>query len=287
MFARIRGAAEAEADKSFVERIANAPWDVLIMSTGAHVGTSYAVNGSRCIPDFTQPPWLTDLDLAGARRPKIDAFVGEAVRPVYWLDPGFAELAKAGFDRFHERVLRPRIKRGAKVFIYRQMPTSWAITPKGLERMELPDIGETAALSNALADHATRYKGVAAADTPEALNFTSDDAVEGRGPLNAIDELYVYVANRIARAMSDPLCEQIVSRQFLEMRRERIALEWQAVGDTRRRERDLEAIVRSLIDRAAMLERDVLTLQRTLSWRITKPLRAVRSLMRRPAPKAP
>jgi hypothetical protein len=287
MFDRVRSQALAEADKSLLQPIAAAPWDVLVMSTGVHAHTAYAVAGDGCTPDFTQQPWLNDLDLAGSPRPRIEDLAAGPVKRVSWLDPEFLPLAKAGFDRFYERVLAPRISSGARVIIYRQMPAEWVLTPSGLERLEIPYMAETAALSSALADHAVRHKGVSAIASPGALNFTSDDAVGGRGSLNAIDELYVYLANRIARALSDPLYDRILMHQMLEMRRERVALEWQAVGDTRQRERDLEAIVRSLIDKSAMLERDIMLLKRTLSWRVTRPLRAVRSLMRRPAPKAP
>lgn len=280
-FDRIRAAAIAEADKSLVTRIKAVPWDIVLMSTGAHVGTTYAVDGARCIPDFTQAPWLSDIDLAGARRPNIGEFAGQGVQRVHWLDAGFTALAKSGFDRFYERALRKRIAKGGRVFVYRQLPARWALTSKGLERVEVPGIAEMEMLSNALADHAAAFKGVTVMDTPGELNFTSDDAIDGRGPLNAIDEQFVHLASRIAHALGDPLEGRIIDHHLLEMRRERIALEWEAVGDTRQRERDLEAIVRALIDRSAMLERDILIHKRTLSWRITKPLRIVRGLVRR------
>jgi len=286
-FVRMRAEATAEADKSLIARIAAAPWDVILMPTGVHADTHYAVDGTRCAPDFTELPWLTDIDLAGARRPKMAEFAGGNVRHAFWLDAGFADIAKAGFARFHEKVLKARVDRGARVVVYRQIPTNWVLTPKGVERKDLPNVGEMRALSNELADFAARLPGVVVVDTPDHLNFTSDEAADGRGMLNAIDELYVEVACRVGRLMGDTIGERIVGHQLLEMRRERIALEWQAVGDTRQRERDLETIVRSLIDRSAMLERDMLALKRTLSWRVTKPLRAVRTLMRRPASKAP
>jgi hypothetical protein len=284
MFDRIRADARAECNKTIVERIKSAHWDIAVLSTGTHVGTSYAVDGKRCVPDFTQLPWLTDIDLGGARRPRISDFTGGTIHRVDWLDPGFAALAKAGFDRLYERIFKPGVAAGRKVFVHRQMPARWVMTPKGVERLDVPGLGEMEALSRDLAEHASRFKGVSVIDDLDALNFTSDDATEGRGPLNPIDEQFVYLASRIAHALNDPMEERLFAHHLLETRRERIALEWQAVGDTRQREHDLEAIVRALIDRSAGLERDILALKRTLSWRITKPLRTVRSVMRRRGP---
>lgn len=284
-FERIRADATAECDKSLGGRIKRAHWDILLFSTGTHVGTAYAVDGQQCIPDFTDLPWLTDIDLAGKRRPGIARFVGKNAKRIDWLNPDFVTLAKSGFDSFYQKVLKSAVTKGKRVFVYRQLPARWVMTPKGMERLEAPDLGWMEAVSNVLADHAARFRGVTVIDTLDALNFTNSEAIEGLGPLNPIDEQYVYLAATVARAMNDPLEGRIIAHHLLETRRERIALEWLAIGDTRQRENDLEAIVRALIDRSAMLERDNLALQRTLSWRITKPLRSVRTLMGRLRPR--
>jgi len=281
VFQKIRRTAVRECDKTVVQDIRSMHWDVLLMSTAAQVGAAFMVLGEAVIPDFTVPPWLPETLPAGVVRPDIRRFVPEDARRVTWRDGDFLALAKAGFDRAYANALKRRIRAGAHVFVYRQRPAQWVLTPEGIARAETPDAAEADALSAALAEHAATFPGVTVIDTLETLNFTSDDAAGGRGPLNPIDEQFVQVASVVARAMNDPLADDVVAHHLLEMRRERIAVEWAASGDRRERERDLEAVIRALIERSALLEREMLATKRTLSWRITRPLRAVRRLGRR------
>ena len=276
----LAGLIHRETTKNFLDTIARGQFDIILMSAAQNVLNDMVVLGEMCIPDFTALFYLTDEALKGEPRPSIHDFAGNAPRVVTWQDEGFLDVVFSGFSRAYHKVLKPRIDAGAKVVIHRHVLATQILTPDGL----VADIDEHTArrmeLIGAMMDHAAGYPGILILDQVPELNFTSADAIGGKWAFHPIDEQYACLAMDLARLVGDPIDREIMLRFMRAQRVKKLALDVK-VADGAAREADLEAVSKSLAFRAAHAEHEIQAMRRTLSWRVTWPLRVVRRLMRR------
>jgi hypothetical protein len=274
------GLIQRETSKSYLDAIARGQFDIILLSAAQNVLNDMVVLGDMCIPDFTALFYLTDEALQGDPRPSIHEFVGNAPRVVTWQDDDFIQVVCAGFSRAYHKVLKPRIDAGATVIIHRHVLATEILTPDGPKADEDPHTARRMALIARLTDFAAGFPGIHILEQIGALNFTSADAIGGKWAFHPIDEQYVCLAMDVARLAGDPIERDILNRFLLERRRFKLGLD-REIADGLAREADLEAVSKALAFRAAHAEHEVQAMRRTLSWRVTWPLRAVRRLMRR------
>lgn len=143
------------------------------------------------------------------------------------------------------------------------------------------------ALNRSIVEQIRELPGIKVLETAPAFAATAADAPWGNWEYHPMEEQYVDLAIRLARMAGDDVGHTIAARHMISMRqaalgaRKALEAESEARAEAERRAQMAEAGARKA-------EQELEAFRRTLSWRVTAPLRAVRRLTRRPpAAKAP
>lgn len=275
-FAELQDFLARETRKTVPATVRAARPGILLLAPAQNVLNDFVVLGDRIMPDFTTGLYLSPRRLDGRPRPRLADFVAPGHRVVTPEAPEYADLVKEGFRRAYKRLLRPLIAKGTRVFIHGHVLATQALTGEGVfddvsnvTRLQMNLVGQFIA-------HAMTYPGIELLEQVPGLNFTSDDAPNGRWAFHPIREQYAILAHRLAQRVSPEQAEAVLVRFLFESRRQQLKLREQSLLADSARRQAAEA-ERKAQERRKAAERDLALTKGSLSWRVTAPLRAVRS----------
>lgn len=286
VFGALRHFIERDANKSDRERIARGGYDI-VLTTSQFTHIPFVVRGDACIADFTCSVFLTPEMLGGGDRPDIRQYAGPEARIVTWRDPEYLGLVVGGFRRAYQTAFAPVIKAGGIVVVYDHVLSDTEMTADGEVPYGGPDLSERLAVNRKIVAKTCRLPGVQVIKTGHAFSATAADAPWGTWEYHPIEEQYVALAGQLARLAGDEVSDTLVERHMVSMRQRALAARSALALEAARREA-AEANAAKAAAQAADLQAALDTLRQTLSWRVTRPLRAIRRLTQRPpAAKAP
>lgn len=283
---------QRECDKTAAQQIASGAFDVVLLSDGLQVLNDFVVLGGACIPDFTTERYLTAADLDGAPRPAIRDLVGPEPRLVSWRDPDFGAFISASFERLHDRVLRPAMALGTRFILHNHLLAPAVLTAEGEAAAAEPDFAEMTGLIAAIFARAAAFPGIAALRPSPVLNFTSAAAPYGASMSHPIEEQYVHLAAQLSDLLGDGLATTVYERHLIAAHKAGLARQAAHEAELHKAAAEVQRVSRVLEEQARQAdaaERACDKMARSVSWRVTAPLRALRGLGRfwRPIPKPP
>jgi hypothetical protein len=280
-FAELQRFLQRETEKTFPAILRDGEPDVVLLSIGQNVLNDYIVQDGRVIPDFTTPFFLPPGRLNGRPRPNAADFVGQDHRVVTLDAPDYGSLIKQGLYRAYFRILRPLMRRGVRIILHAHVPATQALTTDGL----VDDANDLVRRQMAVIDDLTAYArtlpGLEFVEQIPQLNFTSDDAPNGRWAFHPIKDHHAMQAYRIAQMVAPERAEAVLLRYLFDNRQSQLKLRTRALqaeaahNDAARGERDLWRRLYATDVERQTHERALANIKRSFSWRLTAPLRAL------------
>lgn len=286
VFDTVRNFVERDGNKSDRDRIAKGKYDI-ILTTSQFTHIPFVLSGAACIADFTDPIFLRPEVLGDRVRPNVLDFAGPDARVVTWEDAEYEELVVGGFRTAYETAFLPAIRSGAMVVVYDHVLSLTELKADGEVPIEREGIDRRIALNRSIVEQIQDLPGIKLLATEPAFSATAADAPWGNWEYHPMEEQYVDLAIRLARMAGDDAGREILARHMIAMRKLALgnSLALQAEAEHRAGEERRAAAAETA---ARALQADIDAMRRTLSWRVTAPLRAFRRLTRRPsAAKAP